>query len=150
MRYSLQRLALVVLIGAIARPVAAQNTLTLEGSVRYDNAPVNNAQVSVLNIETQESARAATRPTGEFRVLGLFPGRYTVTVRAVGYKPASDTVQLIIGQRARLEFNMQRGATELEGQMVTGFMARSSCEEGLAGRGAGVQDPRPLGVVRSG
>src|SRR4029078_5109905 len=77
MRYSLQRLALVVLIGAIARPVAAQNTLTLEGSVRYDNAPVNNAQVSVLNIETQESARAATRPTGEFRVVGLFSGRYT-------------------------------------------------------------------------
>lgn len=110
-----------VIVAFAAQSLHAQNTITLEGSVKTDGAAIATAQITAVNVATQETSRTVTRTTGEFRILGLYPGQYTVTVRSVGYKPASDTVQLVIGQRARLEFNMEKAAaTTLEGQMVTG------------------------------
>jgi hypothetical protein len=119
MRFSPQRLlAALVLATVLARPAMAQNTITLEGTVKADGAPLPSAQVTVVNVATQEQARAVTRANGDFRVIGLFAGRYQVTVRQLGYKPSSETVQLVIGQRARLEFTMEKGAAELSAQTV--------------------------------
>ena len=112
-------LAAACIAAALARPAVAQNTLTLEGSVKSEGAPVASAQVNIANTATGERAQTMTRATGEFRFLGLFPGKYTVTVRAVSYRPNTQTVELVIGQRARLEFEMDRGVTELQGQTVT-------------------------------
>ncbi|MFL5605952.1 MAG: carboxypeptidase regulatory-like domain-containing protein, partial [Gemmatimonadaceae bacterium] len=121
MRHLVSRLlAAAALAAALARPAHAQNTITLEGSVRSQTAPLAGAQVSVINVATQETANTATRSNGEFRILGLFPGTYTVTVRSIGYRQAGQTVQLAIGQRARLEFTMQQGATELSTQTILG------------------------------
>jgi hypothetical protein len=121
MRQLLSRLlAAAAVVAALARPARAQNTITLEGSVKNESGPLSGAQVTVVNVETKETARAGTRTNGEFRVLGLFPGQYTVTVRAIGYRPSQQTVQLAIGQRARLEFTVQQGAAELETQTVLG------------------------------
>jgi len=100
--------------------LAAQNTITLEGVVKTETGPLSGAQIMVVNVATQETARALSRANGEFRVLGLFAGNYAVTVRAIGYKPLSETVQLVIGQRARLEFLMEKGVAELAAQTITG------------------------------
>lgn len=122
MRHTLQRLLIAAtLAAAVSQSALAQNTVTLEGMVRGEgNAPLANVQVSVVNVATQETAQALTRTNGEFRLLGLFTGQYTVTVRAVGYKPQSETVQLAIGQRARLEFTLERGVAELQAASVVG------------------------------
>ena len=121
MRHSYKRLlAAVGFLTALAGAAHAQNTITLEGAVKSDGVPVTNAQVTVVNIATQETAKTVTRPNGEFRVLGLFSGQYTVTVRSIGFKPATETVQLVIGQRARLEFALVKGAAELTAQTVVG------------------------------
>ncbi len=114
------RLLLAASTSVIAASTAlAQNTITLEGAVRADGNPITGAQVTVRNISTSEVSNTTTRPTGEFRVLGLYTGRYTVNVRALGYRQATDTVELVIGQRARLEFNLEKGAAELDAQTVT-------------------------------
>jgi hypothetical protein len=121
MRHILHRLlSAAALAMALTRPASAQNTITLEGSVKEGTTPLQGAQVSVVNTATSETARATTRSSGEFRALGLFPGRYVVTVRLIGYKPAAQTVQLVIGQRARLEFDMEKGAAELSSETVIG------------------------------
>ena len=57
-------------------PLRAQNTITLEGSVKAEGSPIASAQVTVVNTATQETARSTTRANGEFRVLGLFTGKY--------------------------------------------------------------------------
>ena len=103
----------------LSRPALAQNTITLEGSVKGDGAPVVAAQITVTNVATRETARTLTRATGEFRVLGLYGGQYTVNVKAIGFRQRTDTVSLNIGQRARLEFALEKGAAELEAQTVT-------------------------------
>ncbi|HTE48056.1 MAG TPA: carboxypeptidase-like regulatory domain-containing protein, partial [Gemmatimonadaceae bacterium] len=120
MRFRFQRLLVATILAAIiTRPALAQNTITLEGSVKGDAGPLPGAAVAVVNVATRETAQSTTRRNGDFTVLGLFSGRYTVTVRAVGYKPSSDTVQLVIGQRARLDFTLQRGASDIAAQVIT-------------------------------
>jgi hypothetical protein len=113
-------LAALTLVATIATGAFAQNTVILTGVVRSEGQPIVDAQVTITNVATQETARAVTRANGEFRVLGLFTGQYAVTVRAIGYKPTGQKVQLAIGQRARLEFNMEKGVAELAAQTIIG------------------------------
>ncbi len=120
MHNTLKRLMVAASLSAmLGAPALAQNTITLEGSVKGAGAPVSGAQITVVNVATRETARTMTRPSGEFRVLGLFSGQYTVNVKAIGFRQRTDTVQLSIGQRARLEFSLEKGAAELEAQTVT-------------------------------
>ena len=121
MRFLFRRLLLAAAAAvAFAAPLHAQNTVTLEGSVRSEGAPLPGVQVTVVNVATRETARTQTRTSGEFRVIGLFTGQYSVTVRAIGFKPAEQLVQLAIGQRARLEFTLEKGAAELSSETVVG------------------------------
>ena len=121
MRYMIQRLlAAATLAIAVSRSAHAQNTVTLEGLIRSEGTPIAGAQVTAVNIATNETVRATTRANGEFRVIGLFTGEYTVTVRVLGYKQNVQAVRIATGQRARLEFEMEKGATELVSQRVVG------------------------------
>lgn len=109
-----------------AATVAAQTTIPLEGTVTGENgAALAGAQIVVTNEATQETRRATTTAAGAFRVLGLTSGRYAVAVRAIGYRPAADAVQLVVGQRARLAFALERGATELSAVTVSADTRRA-------------------------
>ncbi len=105
---------------ATSSAVQAQNTITLEGSVvGKEGEPIVGAQIAVTNVATSERRNVTTRQNGEFRLLGLFSGKYSIDVRALGYKPVQDSVQLVIGTRARLTITMEKGATELQAVAVT-------------------------------
>ncbi len=120
MHHLLKRLLVAASVATmLGRPALAQNTITLEGSVKADGAPVVGAQITIVNVATNENARALTRASGDFRVLGLFAGTYTVNVKAIGFRQRTDTVNLSIGQRARLEFSLEKGVAELDAQTVT-------------------------------
>lgn len=109
-----------------AATAAAQTTIPLEGTVTGEHgAALGGAQITVTNEATQEVRRATTTGAGAFRVLGLTSGRYAVAVRAIGYRPAADAVQLVVGQRARLAFALERGATELSAVTVTADTRRA-------------------------
>lgn len=83
MRHTLQRLlAAATLVVALSQSALAQNTVTLEGLIKGEGgAPLANAQISAVNVGTSETGNTVTRASGEFRLIGLFPGQYTVTVR---------------------------------------------------------------------
>ena len=99
----------------------AQLTITLEGTVRNtEGAAVVAAQVGVTNPATNERRNALSNEAGRFRVLGLAPGRYDVTVRAIGYEPKTEKVELLLGQRANLVFDLERGGVQLSAVAVTG------------------------------
>ena len=110
---------------ALGAPIAAQTTITLEGRVvGPEGRPIAGAQVAVVNIAATERRNATTGALGDFRFLGLFSGTYTVDVRAIGYKPVTDSVQLVIGQRARLTMTLERGVTEIQGVSITAERVR--------------------------
>ena len=52
--------AAIVLRASPARPLA-QNTITLEGSVKSEGVASPDAQVTVVNVATHETSRATTR-----------------------------------------------------------------------------------------
>ena len=121
-RSTLRTLAAVAIGMAVPAAARAQNTITLEGTVRDTAAdPVVAAQVVVVNPATNERRGASTNDAGRFRILGVAPGRYDVSVRAIGYEPATQTVELLVGQRANLLFELRRAAiaTELAAVSVT-------------------------------
>ena len=72
----------------LAMPVFAQNnTGIISGRVTDPSgAVVPNAQVKVTQIETGVEAPARATTTVLFRVVGLLPGTYKVTITATGFK----------------------------------------------------------------
>lgn len=108
-------------------PLAAQASITFEGKVlaKETGAPVNGAQVTLRNVETNELRNAVAGPSGNVRFLGLFSGRYELTARALGYRPATQTVQLVIGQRAYLTISLESGAAEIASVQVQSTRVKS-------------------------
>src|SRR5688572_18014231 len=123
MRVPLSILSLLAAIGLVMVVPGvshAQLTITLEGSVRNNaGEPVAGAVVAVVNPATNERRAVNTSDLGRFRVLGLGPGRYEVTVRAIGFEQESQTVELLLGQRANLVFDLEPSTTQLTGVEVT-------------------------------
>ncbi|MGH7460811.1 MAG: TonB-dependent receptor, partial [Longimicrobiales bacterium] len=95
--------------------LSGQTTVTLEGRIvgKY-TGPIAQAQISVVELTTGVSRQALSRATGEFRILGLNPGRYAVTVSAAGYQPQSRTVDITVGQRVSDTFQLEPGVATLE------------------------------------
>ena len=116
----LVRAALVA--AALSTPFYAafsQTSIQLEGTLKSASGEaIPGAQVSVTDPTTNTLRNTQSNSSGGFRVLGLQPGRYTVTVRSLGYAPASQNVELLIGQRANLVFSLEKAATELTSVMV--------------------------------
>jgi hypothetical protein len=111
---ALKVVAVILLSTATSLAAAAQTTIQLEGTVRAPGgASVGGAQVAVVDQGTNFTRTVRSTSTGQFRVLGLPPGRYDVTVRALGYVPLTQPLELLIGQRANIVFNLERSAAEL-------------------------------------
>ena len=100
--------------------VAQATTVSVQGVIRASDGNV--VEGATIQIENPGSAFArSARPdrTGAYRLLGLPPGTYTLSVRALGYRQQRrDSVRLIHGQRVQIDFILHRGAVELEPTVV--------------------------------
>ena len=88
-------------------PAAAQTTVTLTGRVTSAGRPVGDAQIGVTDRETNQVRGTRTSANGDYAIVGLQPGNYTVKVQRIGFSPASQDIRLLVGQRASLDFTLQ-------------------------------------------
>ena len=95
---------------------AQATTATLQGAVTAsDGAVVSGAEVEARSRENGSARSALADVRGAYRLLGLVPGIYDVTARAVGFRALRRTsVELILGDEATLNFVLEPGAVELE------------------------------------
>jgi hypothetical protein len=110
-------LAIGLLAVGAAPTIAAQaTTVTLQGTITgSDVSSPEGAQIEVRSRETGAARGALADKAGIYRLLGLTPGIYDVTVRAIGYRQQRhEGVRLVLGQRALLDFTLESGAVELE------------------------------------
>ena len=108
--------AILLLVGAPLRLPAQATTVSMHGAVTGDDGSIpEGARVEVRSRETNGTRGALVDRAGTYRVLGLAPGLYDVTVRAIGYRQQRrEGVRLVVGQRPVLDFTLERGAVELE------------------------------------
>ncbi|HXT16294.1 MAG TPA: carboxypeptidase-like regulatory domain-containing protein [Gemmatimonadaceae bacterium] len=97
------------------RDAAADSTPTrLTGRVRDENGrPVAAARILVLGTRSD----TVTDEDGTFRLTRLVPGSRAVNVRAVGFAPTEDEVQLLAGRTNIADFTLHR-VTRLDGMTV--------------------------------
>ncbi len=102
-----------------AAGVLAQNTVNLQGRVTgAGGAPLAAAQITVANRETGQQRGAVTSPQGTYTIVGLPPGAYHVSLRLLGYGPEERDIELLVGQHATLDFQLQQAAVAVQGVEV--------------------------------
>ena len=83
---------------------------TLTGVVRDpSNAVIPAALVKVVNIATGVDQTAVATNDGVFLVVNLASGRYLVEASATGFQTSAQTLELAVGQRARLDLSLAVG-----------------------------------------
>ncbi len=63
---------------------------------------------------------AATDIDGNFTILNVAPGLYTVTASVVGFKSSIKDVRVNVDFTTRLEFELSSGSVEMEAVVVQG------------------------------
>lgn len=101
---SVQRLNAQVLYGSIVGTVTDQSGAVLPG-----------AQVTATNEGTGLTRETKSNSSGQYQILDLPEGSYTISVTASGFKPFKRTgIQLVIGQVNQQDVPMQVGAVTQE------------------------------------
>jgi carboxypeptidase family protein/TonB-dependent receptor-like protein len=83
---------------------------TLTGVVRDSSGGVvPGATVTVTNLATNLEEHQQTTETGGYQFVNLYPSRYQIDVELSGFKKSSRVVTLEVGQRARLDVELEVG-----------------------------------------
>jgi len=104
-------LPIVALLLAPSLVVAQATGGSLVGTI-YDQsgAAVAGADVDVVNVATNITARSKTGTSGEYRADNLIPGTYRVTAKATGFKSMSQTVEVLLSTTGTLNLTLVPGA----------------------------------------
>src|ERR1700736_2594556 len=97
-------------------PTQAHVAASTAGAVTDPSgAPISAAAVTAKNLETGAVRSTTTDDAGRYLVLSLPVGQYEVRVTKAGFKEAVRSgIQLVIGQEARGDLNLQVGAVETQ------------------------------------
>jgi hypothetical protein len=109
--------AICIVLGILLLPAgtAAQTSVTLEGRVLGSGGdPIRDAAVTAIEVATGERRTAISRANGAFRLLALSPGRYRVTASAQGHQEGAHVMDLVLGQRPVLRFDLVPAAVTLD------------------------------------
>lgn len=81
---------------------------------RADGGPIVGATVTVEGT----ALSTTTDAEGRFRIAGVAPGKHVVTVRYIGYSPATVATEVVSGQEMAVELGLEKSAQQLE-ELVT-------------------------------
>ncbi len=109
--YFLRLLVVIVIFGWATSVRGQVRGAELGGTVRDPaGAVIAGAKVRARNLGTSQELQTVTNPDGVYRLRPLQPGRYEVTVEAVGFQPLTiGNVELTVGQTATLDLTLQVG-----------------------------------------
>ncbi len=97
--------------------LAAQVTLSVSGTVRdTSGAVLPGVSLTVTSAITGRPFTATTDSSGRYRLSGLTPGTYQVTVEVSGFSVVRRTIQLTMGLTATVDFTLDTaGPVHVEG-----------------------------------
>src|SRR3984885_6836288 len=139
---------LVVLGFVILNPataVAQIDTGAVAGIIRdSQGAVVSGAAVTIRNVATGVVSSTKTNGDGEYQVLSLIPGTYSVEATMTGFGPAKNpAVEIHVRTRAQVDFTLIVGATQ-EQVKVTDTGVRLQTQSAEVGSGVPSQQINDL------
>lgn len=144
------RVVLLVLALALPRLVVAQEGAAVRGRVLdlETREPVAAAVVRLVEVHRVQQ----THEDGSFRLADLGPGRYTLTVTRLGYRPAQLALELGSASDTTVTVLLAGAAVQLARQVVTGTLSARSQAEVLSATSAlaGAELDRQLGSTLAG
>jgi outer membrane receptor protein involved in Fe transport len=108
-------LAALLLTACAARLAAQTGTLTGQVTASETSRPVAGASVSVAGT----SLGTTTDHSGRYRIAGIAPGSYAVTVSARDLQPVTQTVAVRAGEAATADFALAPGSILLSGVVAS-------------------------------
>lgn len=113
---SLKAVPLILLFGTLAMPAAAQSTGIILGVVKdASGATIPEANVTILNTDTDQSRAATTGSDGAYRVPALQVGHYTLKFEKTGFKTQTQQgLVLEVAQELVVNAALQVGAATQE------------------------------------
>ncbi len=111
-KQSIRFIVVLCLVGLFASYAFAQEA-TIVGTVTDPTgAAVPNAAITITNVETGIASNFTTNDVGQYAAPGLKIGRYSLRLTASGFKTVEQKdIVLSVGDRARLDFQLQVGGT---------------------------------------
>jgi hypothetical protein len=108
----MRTLGLVIALSATLRPVNAQFTSAIEGTVTDPSgASIPAATITAQNTETGLSRTVVASDRGYFRLSQLTPGVFTLTVSAKGFKSSShENIVLQVTETKTMNIRLELGA----------------------------------------
>lgn len=109
---------LIVLLGVVAGPLAAQDTGQISGQVVEvaTQRPLAGAQVFIAGT----AIGGLTNDAGRYLLLNVPVGEAVVSVQVIGYGTAEQTVSVSAGGTATVDFALDQSAISLDQIVVTG------------------------------
>ena len=108
-------------------PVAAQGIVSIRGTVTEGATGRPVAGATVLLVE--RNLRVQTDAIGGYQFRGVAAGQYTVTVRTIGFSPATRKVTVGADAPAVADFPLERAVIRLDEVVVTGTAGETSKRE---------------------
>ena len=103
--------AVMALLMTLSPRALAQSSSSLHGVVKDPSgAVVASAEVQLVNPETKIQRQTTTNETGEFQFLQVPPGKYQLSVSALGFKThVSNEIQLLVNTPATANVSLEIG-----------------------------------------
>ena len=90
---------------------AQSNYAVVRGSILDpQHRPIAGARVLITAKGTGAEREVVSNATGLYEIAGLQPGAYTLAVDSSGFKQATETVELEVGQQATLDLKLSLGS----------------------------------------
>ncbi len=101
----------VCFVACTSAILAQSNYAVVRGSILdLQHRAVVNAQVRIVAAETGAERDVVSNSDGLYEIAGLQPGKYSLTVDSTGFKQATQTVVLEVGQQATIDLQLGLGA----------------------------------------
>ena len=109
----LRRLAVVTVLAASAANASAQSEASIAGSVFDQNKDaIAGAIVKLINIASGRIVATKTSSSGEYKIEGLQPGSYRISVSSDGFATAARTLTIANSARINRDFSLEPGTIE--------------------------------------
>jgi hypothetical protein len=102
---------LLLLVAGSAR--AQVSTASVNGVIRdASGAVIPGASITLVNVDTAVEHTSVANGSGDYALLNITPGKYTISVTAPGFNPQkSSTFVLAVDQTATLDFKLAIGTS---------------------------------------